>query len=331
MKETGGKETSEAAVVKALKFLESKQNPDGSWGGGQKGAMTGLALLSFLGHCEIQSPAVKKAIDFLVDQANKNGGHLAGSDIGQQNEPYQHGIATYALGEAYTMTKRKDIEPALKTAVAVIVGGQKPGGGWAYKYNVSGTDDLSVAGWQIQALKAAHYSGLIMDGVDKALDRAVKWVQTMQDKGSGEFGYDNAGSHGGDHRLTGAGVLALQVWKHAGSASAQHGVRAILERKNFNYKGDDASLYAWYYETQACINAGGDHWKKWNAGIQDQIVNNQESSGAWPSAGGKAGWASGNLGDGEIYRTALCTLMLEVYYRYLPSSKSTGSGGDVKF
>jgi hypothetical protein len=26
-------------------------------------------------------------------------------------------------------------------------------------------------------------------------------------------------------------------------------------------------------------------------------------------------------GDGPLYRTALCLLMLEVYYRYLPTTK----------
>ena len=339
MKETGGKETSEATVMKALKFLEAQQHPDGSWGGDYKGAMTGLALLSFLGHCEIQSPAVKKAIDFLVEQANKNGGRLAVTGIGSNQEPYQHGIATYALAEAYTMTKRKDIEPALKQAVAVIVGGQKPSGGWAYGYNVSGSDDLSVAGWQMQALKAAHYSGLNMDGVDKAMDRAIKWVETMQNKVTGLFGYNSAGDSVANgtnprQRLVGVGTLALQVWKHAGSAAAQHGVRTITTHPNLDYKGPEANLYAWYYETQCAINAGGDHWKKWNAKFQDQIVNNQASDGSWPADGGGENWRGGANGDNpewQLYRTALCTLMLEVYYRYLPSSKSTGGGADVKF
>lgn len=336
MKETGGKETSEVAVVKALKYLEGKQNPDGSWGGAHKGAMTGLALLSFLGHCEIQSPALKKGIDFLIAEANKNGGRLAVSGLGTNPEPYQHGIATYALGEAYSMlpNRKKDIEPALRNAVGIIVGGQKGDGGWAYAYNTSGSDDLSVAGWQMQALKAAHYTNLNIEGVDKAMDKAIKWVQTLQNKGTGKFGYSSANDAVGEHRLTGVGVLALQVWKHSGSAAAQHGVRTIIAEAKLDYKGPDANLYAWYYETQCAINAGGDHWKKWNNVFQDQIVTHQGSDGSWPPAGGKAGWGSGSLGgpDGEVYRTALCTLMLEVYYRYLPSSKSLGGGeASVKF
>jgi hypothetical protein len=161
--------------------------------------------------------------------------------------------------------------------------------------------------------------------VDKVLDRAVKWVETMQDKRSGNFGYGGPNEFGGGHRLTGAGTLALQVWKHANSGAAQHGVRAILEDSKLNYQGPDANLYAWYYETQACINAGGEHWNKWNKAFQDQILDNQSEDGSWPPTGGKAAWASGNMGgDGEIYRTALCTLMLEVFYRYLPSSRASG-------
>ena len=43
----------------------------------------------------------------------------------------------------------------------------------------------------------------------------------------------------------------------------------------------------------------------------------QEKDGSWPASNGH-----GQVGqDGKIYSTALCTLMLEVYYRYLPTVK----------
>jgi hypothetical protein len=50
--ETGGMPQCEDAVVKALRWMKSTQAADGSWGEGNKAAMTGLGLLAYLGHCE---------------------------------------------------------------------------------------------------------------------------------------------------------------------------------------------------------------------------------------------------------------------------------------
>src|ERR1051325_548958 len=91
-----------------------------------------------------------------------------------------------------------------------------------------------------------------------------------------------------------------------------------------DYKGDTANLYAWYYNTQACLMVGGAAWTKWNRLFQEQIVKNQSPDGSWPPIAGKS--AGGELqrdpeGDGRFYRTNLCILMLEVYYRYMPTTK----------
>ena len=70
---------------------------------------------------------------------------------------------------------------------------------------------------------------------------------------------------------------------------------------------------------------GGDAWSRWNGWFQDQIADNQDKDGSWPplaankSAGGELQKAP--AGDGPYYRTTLCTLMLEVFYRYMPVNK----------
>ncbi|UQT43167.1 hypothetical protein M5E88_10450 [Akkermansia muciniphila] len=53
--ENRGTPQCEEAVVKSLRWLKKQQNKDGSWGGAPhnyKCAMTGMALLSYLAHCE---------------------------------------------------------------------------------------------------------------------------------------------------------------------------------------------------------------------------------------------------------------------------------------
>ena len=157
----------EAAIIRGLDWLKANQDPEGSWGGKDKddqgnpkstdkNAMTGMALLAFLGHCELQDspdygPTVQKAIKFITSttpEPNINGG--AGS--------YSHPIRTYALCEAYTMTKIKRLEEYAKRAAIHVIKGQNENGGWAYGYGkgVAAHTDLSVTGWNIQALSLIH-------------------------------------------------------------------------------------------------------------------------------------------------------------------------------
>ena len=73
------------------------------------------------------------------------------------------------------------------------------------------------------------------------------------------------------------------------------------------------------------MQRGGEEWKKYNEMFRDQLLNNQNADGSWKApGGGKKIRAVGaeHLTGNSIYRTCLCTLMLEVYYRFL----STGGG-----
>ena len=90
-----------------------------------------------------------------------------------------------------------------------------------------------------------------------------------------------------------------------------------------SYRGPKADLYAWYYNTQACLMYGGAAWNKWNRMFQDEITQNQNPDGSWPPIGNPKN-PGGKLqvddyDPGPIYRTTLCILMLEVYYRYIPT------------
>ena len=92
--------------------------------------------------------------------------------------------------------------------------------------------------------------------------------------------------------------------------------------KPVKYKGEAADLYAWYYHTQACLMFGGAAWQKWNHWFQDELVQNQSTDGSWPVPGGKAhGPSAQNNKTGAVYRTTLCVLTLEVFYRYMPATQ----------
>ena len=73
---------------------------------------------------------------------------------------YPHAIKTYALAEAYTMTGISLIEGKMLECIKVVIDGQQEGGCFNYKYTKGGRQDLSIAGWNYQAMKAAYGTGL---------------------------------------------------------------------------------------------------------------------------------------------------------------------------
>jgi hypothetical protein len=321
----GMKPKSEEAVIRGLLWLAQNQNPDGSWGDDNKGAMTGFGLLCFLGHGELQdSPqfgiTVGKALTWVYENGNKNEGRLNMAKAFSQPGVYEHAICTYALGEYYTMTKDKRVTELFAKAIGHIIEGQGPGGGWMYSYDKSG-DDISVSGWQIQALKAAHLSQIKIAGVDPALDKAVKYLERVKGR-QGGYGYRDAAD---DYSLTGVGILCQLFWKSE-RGDLRKSMEWLLDRAEksepVKYKQPSADLYAWYYHTQACLMFGGEAWKKWNGWFQDEICDAQNADGSWPIPGGvRVGPQNNDNMTGAVYRSSLCILMLEVFYRYMPTTQ----------
>ena len=334
----GGNKESEAAVLRGLHWLANNQNEDGSWGPpGVRSAMTGFAMLSFLGHGETPAstafgPTVQKALEWIVRNGAKFEGRLSMDTEFTRNGVYEHAITTYALGEYYTMTRDERVVDLLKHAVGYIVDGQSADGGWVYGYvkinpssNKVFRGDTSVTGWHIQALKAAHLTGLNIPGVDEALDKAMLDLKRVQGPHGG-FGYHDPEDR---YSLTGVGVLCAYFWKQEKDKSVMDGIDYIMEETDKEYpvlyQGEKADLYAWYYNTQACLMVGGAAWTKWNRLFRNEITNAQAPDGSWPPMKSRP-IATGPyqvepLGPGPLYRTNLCILMLEVYYRYLPSTR----------
>src|SRR6185436_3307668 len=75
-------------------------------------------------------------------------------------------------------------------------------------------------------------------------------------------------------------------------------------------------LYYWYYGTLAMYQQGGEPWRRWNNAMRDSLVSDQRSDGDFAGSWNpRAPW--GDYG-GRVFSTALSTLCLEVYYRFLP-------------
>jgi len=347
LREFGGKYGGEAekAVVRGLDWLESAQCENGSWGVGKSKSMTarqerarltGLALLAYLAHGETPQSAryggtVQRAIQYLLGEQNQKTGRFCpfSKTIGSHDDigVYGHAIATYALAEAYGLTRAPMLREPVERGVQVILDGQQEGGGWDHRYQHEKWSDLSVTGWQVQALRAAKTAGVDLQGLEEALQKSVPFVQGMHE-GGGKFFYrtGNKKPSGGLDYMTGVAVLCMQL---AGSnrvdeVKAGLGYLKDIECSDWDggweKTGKNKSFniaYEWYYNTQAIFQKGGSKWSTWNNRFAPMLIGAQDVSGAWkpPSE------ANEKLSKDIIYTTDFCILSLEVYYRILPSFK----------
>ena len=366
-----GDAATEGAVMKALRWLKKTQNADGSWGNNQRGSrpsMTGFALLTYLAHGEVPGSSkefgdtVKRGIEYLCNSVSTlSGGGKVWYANSDDNE-YATMIGTYALCEAYGMTKNPDIRDAVSPVLRRIIDCQTPTGGWDYKLKKDSTrDDLSLGGWGLQALKAAKMAGIHLDGQAECLSRAIQCLKTRSyQKSYGGFSYepDKPMRYSG---LTATGCLALQLLGHSNApqvASALNYMRNWMPSFNaagMNFAGEEPGKnisvanpqYYCYYATQCKYQAGMapgaskqnlETWQKWNIAMKklyvSSIITLKETipgSDGKPKAIGYWPWTNDMWGKpigGDTMATCLCALQLMVYYRYLPTTQTSASKVD---
>jgi hypothetical protein len=348
----GGSGAGQVAVLRALRWLAKNQNSDGSWRN-DKPAMTSLALLAYLAYGatpahEEFGTVVESALRFLTGAQEPSGRF-----IGRDKHDYTHPIAAYALSEAYGMTKNPTVKEAAVKALRIVVKGQNASGGFDYNLKPSDRDDTSYMAWCVQAMKAAKMAELAYDveGLDDAMKKAVRGFQKNygEKDGYGGFGYTSSSA---THGLSGAGILCMQFLGQAKAKEVRNSLPQIQKNFPFDWQNPKGGspVYYWYYNTQACFQEGGAVWDSWNKQFQMPLANVQkvigkeasgyvdhkgqpQAIGSWTSPG-KSEHTGGN---GEVMDTILCTLMLEVYYRYLPTfrevpaeeiEKELGTGTD---
>jgi len=341
LKKFGGTSDTERAVSMALKWLAQHQNPQtGAWtwshslvcGGqcdrpGNKTASmngaTGMALMCFLGagqtHMEGEyKETVFKGLSFLIQSMKVQGGYGAWWLGGSADDMYGHGIAAIAMCEAYGMTRDPRLREAAQLGINYLTPAQNPQtGGWHYTPYIQTKmpGDTSVVGWQMMAIKSAAMSGLDYD-ID-TVRRANFFLDTMMVPGG--FGYhysmDSKQKNPLEYRpaMTACGVLCRM---YSGWKTDEPSIKAAAEKfaQVGPSKGD---IYYNYYATQVMKQYGGAEWESWNTRMRDQLVSSQiqtgHGAGSWFIENGHSTDAGGRL-----YSTCMSTMMLEVYYRYMP-------------
>jgi hypothetical protein len=337
-RQRGGSPGSESAVQSALHWLALHQSSDGRWdankfGAGQETgvlgqdrqgagaradtAVTGLALLAFLGAGNTHqhgdySQNVQRGLEFLINSQRPDG-NLAG-EAETFAFMYSHGMATLAMSEAYAMTGDKRLRPAVQAAINYTLTAQiRATGGWRYRAVESPGErgDTSQLGWQLMSLKSAELAGINVPS--SATDGAVRYIKSVS---SGQYGGKACYRPGErpSRPMTAEALVCRQFlgMAHDNPAGDEAGAYLMTDLP----RPDRINLYYWYYGTLGVYQLQGEPWQRWNEALQSTLVNRQRTdgdmAGSWDP---ECIW--GGYG-GRIYSTALSTLCLEVYYRYLP-------------
>ncbi len=333
VEDLGGGEQTEQAVQLALQWLAKHQSADGRWDGdgfdeecgkcgGQTSvevdiALTGLSLLCFLAadHTHTKAGAyrdnVERGLRWLTAQQKLDG------DLRRFETMYSQGIATIALAEAYGMTRDSRLHDPVQRAVRFIERARNGRTG-IWRYDPGQPGDTSVLGWQIMALKSAHSAGLEVSmarqRVYNCFNAARHWLDTVSSPGEpGLYAYQPGRER--TPSMTAEGLfIQLMLGRPREEPRMQQSVAFILD--HLPDWDDQPNTYYWYYATLAMFHHQGEPWHRWNAPLTEELLAHQRTrgrpAGSWDP---KGEWA--HVG-GRVYQTALCTLMLEVYYRYLP-------------
>ena len=319
----GDRCTGHAGLVK----LDEEGN-DRNYAGKQADTgVTALALLAFLGagytHEEGQyADQIDRTVGWLLRQ-QRNDGYLGGKAT-HFEQMYCHAMAAYALAESLSMQSDLSSDARLRQplarAVAYIIVNQNPDGGWRYVQPSSSglppqSSDMSMFGWQLMALKSAEIAGIPTPESTKT--KMVLFLkERSQGPNKGLAGYRIAGGQQlpPTDSMTAESLFCKQILgiNRTNPASVE-AVGYMLQRRP---RSSSHNLYYWYYGTLAMYQIGGRDWGQWNEALRDSLIEEQRikghQAGSWDP---KPPW--GSYG-GRIFSTALSTLCLEVYYRFLP-------------
>ncbi|MHC4599923.1 MAG: prenyltransferase/squalene oxidase repeat-containing protein [Planctomycetota bacterium] len=333
--------------------------------------LTGLCLLCFLGsgytHVDVPEdkrkevskkflglhakylPAVKKAVDYLLEVQETDGCFTPSDrlDLHFEGYMYNQGICTLALLEAYQLTQDRCLRDPCRRAVRFIEKAQDPKtGGWDYlsfgrrEGRESQRCDVSVASWQVMALKSAIDAGLHVEPEVWSKARryfknrtrrrgSMQYASGVRGKGLNfvaeeHYRRDSVG-------VTSAGLLSkMYLGANLAGQDIQKGASLMIqELPDYNKLASPAppgaaynfhTVYYWYYGTLVMFHLGGEYWNTWKEHLVDMLKSRQnvnEARGSWDPKGDFLG-----LYGGRLYVTAFNILNLEVFYRYLPLYKS---------
>lgn len=310
----------EGSINKALAFLARTQSRDGSWRtqsgyGNYPCAMTALAGLALLadGNTPVEGKYavnVRRAVDYILQQAQRNANGLIAVTAEEQQPMYGHGFSMLFLGEVYGMerdtARQKRIEDVLKKAIKLVARSQSAAGGWLYTPD-SGGDEGSVTVTQIQGMRSCRNAGLKVP--KKVIEGAIKYIEKSTNP---DGGIRYRASMGGASRppISAAAVAVLYnagQYEHPVADKCLKYIKNLLKGRSGVSAFRGHNFYATLYCAQAMWLSSEENWKGYFPAVRDHLIKTQSGDGSW-------------MGDGvgTTYGTAIALITLQLPYNHLP-------------
>ncbi len=321
IKKYGGSAQTERAVERALDWLVSVQNEDGSWGDYEdeyyhKVQLTCYALLAFLAHGETpQSEKYGEAlmkglkrvlvweetrkVEAGTDENGKPKWQWLNDTWNRLDSVARIGIV---LAEGYAITKIPALERGMNRIIDTIIKTQNPEGGFHRHKDRDGNwvnrFDLYNGSFAYNALYSAYNAGCELPGMEESIKRSINAIEkkhfvkkaggftqyAVNDKGEGRVGFNE----------TAEATLFLYLMGSNGR-EAQKGYEWLTKFKPNNKDNSEmrmdwknlpsqTSAVGWYYMTQAIFQATsgtGKEWNRWNTSVCRTLIREQNSAGYW--------------------------------------------------
>jgi hypothetical protein len=330
---------SRVALDLGLEWLAANQGPEGNWGSNDLGLVS-MGVLAFLsdGHMPGKGkygPTVERALNFILRNAKPSG---LLNIVDRKRDMYNHGLATFVLGQMHGMTGDQRIGQALDKALKLIADTQCGDGGWQYEAERRSVGhDLSLAVMQAKALRSAVDSGLdVSPDVISLAIRSVRqhyWVsnanvnksdEDTQKRYPGQFTY-TGGSGNATTAMAAAGVVCMQEFGQYDDWRIGKNMEVIKRAIAGTTPGPKNSgrmpfdPYTLYYVGQALYQVGGDDWQGFYPRLRDSLVATQIHQ---PGTSAKHGmWLDEARVRGSgaaLYSVSVGCFILAIPNRYLP-------------
>ncbi|OAI46950.1 hypothetical protein AYO44_01875 [Planctomycetaceae bacterium SCGC AG-212-F19] len=319
-----GEKAKATAVAAGLAWLAQHQAADGGWsmhafhrdgkcnctgvGGNHPIGATAFGLLPFLRAGQthqkgVHAKRVEAGLKFLMTHQGKDGG------FGSAINMYSHALATMALCEAYARTDDAKLKGPAHRAINYIVAAQHQAGGWRYTPRIPG--DMSVTGWQIQALRWGHLAGLPVP--ETTWKKANGYLDSVSTADGSGYGYQQPNAPA--PTMTATGLLCraylLDDFLLADKAPKIQFGKGVEYLSKLPPSPNFKNSYYYYYATMFMnqeVATGADDW---NMRMRQLLLTNQDWGESPNQQHQKGSWSpEGDAWGGQLGRLAMTSLAL---------------------
>ena len=269
-------------VENGLKWLESKQAANGSWG--ENVGHTAMATLAFLnaGYTEEDS-VVSKGLNYLISNVKDGNEDIKGAIYNNQgHDTYMTSLSIMTL----IASRNNQYDTVIQDAVNHLLRIQNSDGGWGY--NLNSRSDLSNTQFPLMALSAA-----LLPSDHNVWDKAKDYLNDRQNDDGG-FTYGGGGNYTAWASMTAAGIWGLRLCGIPESdKKVQSALTWLYENDpkmtfDINTSHEDGHKYYYYLgfaKALAICFLSPEQKNVWYSGwyekLKEKIKSEQKEDGSW--------------------------------------------------